>query len=109
MTPALPADLIAVLAKIDDNATLRRLLSDLLTPAEKRAVGERWQIVKRLAAGESQRAVRDALGVSISTVSRGSRQLRYGHGGFDLAFDALAAAGLPDPRVGDAEPKDGEG
>ncbi len=99
MTPALPEDLIAVLAATDDDTTLRRLLSDLLTPAEKRAVGERWQIVKRLAAGESQRAVRDAVGVSISTVSRGSRQLQYGHGGFDLAFDTLAELGLPDPRA----------
>lgn len=99
MTPALPEDLIAVLARIDDPTTLRRLLSDLLTPAEKRAMGERWQIVKRLATGESQRAVRDAVGVSISTVSRGSRQLQYGHGGFALAFDTLAALGLPDPRA----------
>ncbi len=100
MTPRLPDDLIAVLASLDEDPSLRLLLSDLLTPAEKKALTERWAIVKNLAAGSSQREVRDAVGVSISTVSRGARQLRYGHGGFELAFDTLAELGLGDPRKG---------
>ena len=49
-----------------------------------------------LAAGHSQRTIRDALGVSVTTVSRGSKQLKYGEGGFALAFDALAALGHED-------------
>lgn len=96
--PALPEDLLCVLAAIDDRAQLQTLFEDLLTPAELDAVGERWAIVKRLAAGESQRGIRDATGASVSTVSRGSRQLKYGSGGFSLAFDRLAALGRIDPR-----------
>ena len=68
MLPRLPDDLVAVLAALDEEG-LRLLLSDLLTPAEKKALSERWAIVKGLAGGRSQREVRDSVGVSISTVS----------------------------------------
>ena len=89
MKPKLPDDLLSVLGSMQRPAELSRLLSDLFTPAEIEAVGERWSIVKLLAAGHPQRVVRDQLGVSIGTVSRGARQLRYGDDGFALAFDAL--------------------
>ena len=36
------------------------------------------------------REVRDAVGVSVTTVSRGSRGLKYGVGGFRIALDRLA-------------------
>lgn len=97
--PTLPKDLLVALTQLDGPDAVALLLDDLLTPAEVRSLGERWLIVKRLVAGDSQRAVRDALNVSISTVSRGAKQVRYGCGGFDLAFDALAAAGHQDPRT----------
>ncbi|MCB9522185.1 MAG: DNA-binding transcriptional regulator [Myxococcales bacterium] len=95
--PDLPADLVAVLAHLEQPAAIQALLGDLLTPAETEALTERWAIVKRLRAGESQRAVRDAVGCSITTVGRGSRQLQYGRGGFVQAFAALQALGLPGP------------
>ena len=96
--PALPEDLLAVFAHIDEPGQLARLLGDLLTPAEIEAIGERWLVVKALAAGLSQRAVRDSLGVSITTVSRGSRQMKYGNDGIGDAFDVLVATGRADPR-----------
>ncbi|MCB9540103.1 MAG: DNA-binding transcriptional regulator [Myxococcales bacterium] len=85
----LPADLVTVLAALSDPADVQRLMADLLSPAEARKVGERWAIMKGLTAGETHRAVRDRLGVSIATVSRGSRQLQFGAGGFDLALRTL--------------------
>ncbi len=90
--PKLPEDLLAVIAATERRAELQCLFEDLFTPAELDAVCERWAIVKRLAAGESQRSIRDAVGASVSTVSRGSRQLKYGSGGFAMAFDRLAEA-----------------
>lgn len=96
--PPLPADLLAVLAAMDEPADLSLLLHDLLTPHEREALAERWAIVKGLAAGRTQREVRDSLGCSITTVSRGSKQLKYGDGGLALAFDRLSALGLADPR-----------
>jgi len=99
--PRLPRDLLAVLAALDDPRDVNRLLADLFTASEIQGIRERWAIVKRLADGESQRRVRDRVGVSVATVSRGSRQLQYGSGGFQLAFDKLAELDFPHPSRGD--------
>ncbi len=99
-TPRPPADLLAVLAGLDDAEAIGDLFVDLLTPAEVEAVAERWAIVKALAEGHTQRAVRDAVGCSVTTVTRGARQLRYGAGGFETAFETLRALGLPAPEAG---------
>jgi len=96
--PQLPADLLHVLADTPTSDDMARLLADLLTPSELEALAERWAIVKLLAGGASQRKVRDQVGCSVTTVSRGNRQLRYGEGGFEQAFDRLVALGYPDPR-----------
>lgn len=93
--PQLPADLLAVLAGLSNPQDIASLLSDLLTPQETEALTERWLIAERLSRGESQRAVADALGVSITTVSRGARSLKYGSGGFALALMMLRR--LQDP------------
>lgn len=88
--PQLPADLLTVLAALGDPRDIALLLSDLLTPQEVEALAERWWIAERLSRGEPQRAVAEALQVSITTVSRGARSLKYGAGGFDLALKTLA-------------------
>ena len=103
--PQLPPDLVAVLVAADEDV-LRRLLADLLSPSETDAVTERWEIVKLLAQGLSQREIRDRLGAGVATVSRGSKQLKYGNDGFAAAFDALAGLGFADPRK-EAAPAEG--
>lgn len=90
MKPKIPHDLLRVLAQIDDVRVLADFAQDLLTPAEIETLTERWNIVKALAAGNTQRHVAESLGASITTVSRGSRQLRYGVGGFQKALDLAA-------------------
>lgn len=94
---SLPEDLLHVIAALDEPEALTQLFSDLLSPSEIRSVRERWAIVTQLAHGKTQREVRSTVGVAIATVSRGAQQLRYGSGGFRLAFRTLAALGLPHP------------
>jgi Trp operon repressor len=96
--PRLPADLLQVIEAMS-GADLQLLFADLLTDAERGALAERWAIVCHLAAGESQRGVRDVVGAAVATVNRGARQLKYGAGGFTKAFDMLTELGLPDPRT----------
>lgn len=93
MSPTFPEDLLDVLAALDDGDDIRRVLYDLLTPRELEALAERWAIVKGLDAGKTQRAIRDEIGASVTTISRGSRQMKYGHGGFRLALDRVAENG----------------
>lgn len=89
MNPTLPADLVRALSLLDSEESIRALLQDLLTPSEVEALTERWEIVKRLDAGMTQRAIRDDIGASVTTISRGSRQLKYGVGGFRIALDRV--------------------
>jgi len=58
------------------------LLSDILTPQELESVAERWQLIQALAAGKPQREIAHELKLSISKITRGSRMLKYGSGGF---------------------------
>lgn len=65
------------------------LLKTLLTPAEHAELAKRWQIVKQLIQGVSQRDIRNALSASIVTVTRGSRELKYGNGVFQKFYRRL--------------------
>ncbi len=62
------------------------LLQDLLTPKERESLAERWQIIRLLTSGMPQREIADRLGVSISKITRGSRVLQEGRGGFSKAL-----------------------
>lgn len=75
-------DLLTLLSSPKDEKELQMLLDDLLTPKELAAIAERWQLVQLLAAGTTQREIAKKLGLAISTVTRGSRQLQFGSGAF---------------------------
>ena len=62
------------------------LLEDLLTPNERHSVAERWQLVRLLSSGMPQRDIAAKLGISISKITRGSRVLQEGRGGFKDAL-----------------------
>lgn len=74
-------DLLELFCKIDDKFTMSEILSNLLTPQEREELAVRLQIFKRLSNGENQRSIAKTLGVSIATVTRGSRELKYGKPG----------------------------
>ena len=61
---------------------MHELLFDLLTPAEYKDLAVRWQIAKQLQKGIPQRDIAKNLKVSISTVTRGSREMLNKNGGF---------------------------
>ncbi len=74
-------ELIEMLAQVSNEAMMKRVLSNLLTPQEIEEIALRVQIIKGLKTGENQRALADRLGVSLGTISRGSRELQYGEKG----------------------------
>lgn len=75
-------DLYELLCAIESPKEAKDLLGDILTPQELESVAERWQEIQLLAAGYTQREVAKKLNISISKVTRGSRMLQYGTGGF---------------------------
>ena len=83
-------ELVKVFSKIHgDKSFMHEFLIDILTPAEFETLALRWQIVKKLNKGETRRAVAGDLGLGISTVTRGSRELRNKNGGFHLMLRKL--------------------
>ena len=78
-------ELIEVFFKSAENKdVITEFLKDILTPAEFDTIALRWQIVKRLSKGETHRNIAGDLGLGISTVTRGSRELLNKNGGFAL-------------------------
>ena len=88
---ALTADLCAALLTPGDKAEMRRLLTDLCTPAEIRTLGERWHVARLLDGTDlSYRDIQDATGVSTTTIVRVARFLKgEPHQGYRCAIDAL--------------------
>ena len=62
---------------IKNKKDLEGVLWDILTPNEIIAVWERIEIFKQLLKWVSQREIAENLGVSITTVTRWSRVLKY--------------------------------
>ncbi len=87
-TRALPQDLLRALASLHSPEQVAAALDDLLSPAERSAVAERWQIIVRLVEGASQRTVRAEVGCSIATVSRGAQLLQRGGDGIGVLLRA---------------------
>src|SRR3989338_6919585 len=89
--PEYKEELVEIFSKIQgDKNLMKEFLLDVLTPAEFEALALRWQIVKKLNKGETHRSVAGDLGLGISTVTRGSRELRNKNGGFHLMLKKLA-------------------
>ena len=64
-----------------------RFFEDIATPAEIRALAQRWEVARRLDAGEPIRRVAAETGASTATVSRVNRCLQYGADGYRLVLD----------------------
>lgn len=71
-------NLAATVADIDDAKIAENFLRNLLTPNELEEIARRLEIFKLLKQGLPQRTVAEKLQVSIGTVSRGARELKYG-------------------------------
>ena len=76
-------ELTEAIVSIKDKALAKAFLQNILTPSELDEISRRLQIVKLLKKGVPQREVAKKLNVSIGTVSRGARELKYGETGFD--------------------------
>ena len=65
-----------VLARIRDPQLILDFLKCILTPYELEEVSGRWELVKLLNQGISQRKISEQLGMSLCKITRGSRELK---------------------------------
>jgi len=75
-------ELADTIVSIKEKQIAKDFLKNILTPTELDEVVKRLQIVKLLKKGIPQREIAKKLDVSIGTITRGSRELKYGVPGF---------------------------
>lgn len=76
-----------LLAEIDDEQLTLEFLTELLTPTEIRRIEQRWELVKLLEEGVSQREIARRLGISLCNITRGSRELKKPGSAFRSILD----------------------
>jgi len=70
------SELADVISRINDVELMERLLHEILTPQEIDTLVLRWELLKLLDQGLSQREVARRLGISLCKITRGSRELK---------------------------------
>lgn len=86
-------DLYRLFASVKSDKEAELLLEDILTPQERDSLAERWQLIQALDKGTPQRKIAETLDVSISKITRGSRMLQYGGGGFKHFLKKMKKSG----------------
>jgi TrpR family trp operon transcriptional repressor len=69
-------ELAQLFHQVRDPGLVERFLREILTPSEAAGISSRWELVKRLDQGQSQRAIAAELGLSLCKITRGSRELK---------------------------------
>lgn len=73
-------DIAQVLYSIKDAEQMSWFLEDILTPQEVVEMAERIELCRQLLNGKTQRVVAEELGISVTTVNRWARILKFGTG-----------------------------
>jgi len=81
------AELAALLHQSGDPDLVEQFLREILTPSEVQGISSRWELVKRLDGGQSQRAIASELGLSLCKITRGSRELKKPHSALRALLD----------------------
>ena len=64
------------LGKIDNPEMIERFFREILTPKEVKDLSSRWELVKLLEEGVSQREIARRLHLSLCKITRGARELK---------------------------------
>ena len=67
---------VKALSLIKGDTEMHLFLQEILTEAELRDIGLRWELMRQLKAGQTQRSIAKVLGVSLCKVTRGNKILK---------------------------------
>ena len=80
-------EIAAILARIGDRKLIRDFLACILTKYEMKEIAGRWELVKMLYNGISQRKIAGRLGMSLCKITRGSKELKKQDSAFKRILD----------------------
>ncbi len=81
--------LFAAIAAVKTPEECRALFEDLCTIKEIQDMAQRFETARMLDKGLSYQKIAESVGVSTATISRVSRCLTYGAGGYRAAIDRI--------------------
>ena len=89
----LRVNLASALCQVEGPSEMERFLTDLCTPAELKALSERWRVAQILDSGDtSYREINAQTGVSTTTIGRVARFLKdEPHQGYRAVLDRQKA------------------
>jgi TrpR family trp operon transcriptional repressor len=80
-------EISSVLAATDDADLIEAFLRSILTRNEIDEISSRWELVKLLHSGITQRKIAERLGLSLCKITRGSRELKKAHSPFKVMIE----------------------
>ena len=81
--------LFEAVLKLENEEECYRFFEDLCTINELKAMAQRWQVARLLAARKTYSEIEDETAASTATISRINKCLVYGAGGYKLAIERL--------------------
>lgn len=81
--------LVDTLLKLENFEDCYAFLSDLCTVKEIKDMAQRLEVALLLKEGKSYQEISSGTGVSAATISRVSRCLNYGSGGYKMALEKM--------------------
>jgi len=67
---------VEALCQIHSPEQMKQFLNEVLTPGELHDLALRWELMRRLARGDSQRQIAGEMGISLCKITRGSKILK---------------------------------
>ncbi len=80
-------EIASALAVSGDREQIEAFFKSILTRSEIDEISARWELVKLLDEGLSQRKIADRLGISLCKITRGSRELKKVHSPFKVMIE----------------------
>ncbi len=80
-------EIARTLSITEDERLIEKFLKSLLTEKELNEISSRWELVKHLDKGMSQRKISEKLGISLCKITRGSKELKKKHSAFKHMID----------------------
>lgn len=72
-------ELIKIFIDIDDPDEMASFFQEIFTPNEIEDISLRWQLLKELHEGQTQRSIATKHGMSLCKITRGSKVLKRGN------------------------------
>ena len=83
------SEMSTALAATGEAELIEDFLYSILTPSEQDTIAARWELVKLIDQGVSQRKISEMLGLSLCKITRGSKELKKENSAFARMINAF--------------------